>query len=192
MPNVSARGVTFDTNRPDKWTFLSAALELAEAFDFQNEKEAADRVYRPKGQQFSESEMLERLHRYCENPEAYVADRESKARALVDELRKKVEASKTISEENRRAWLNNIDAMYDYYLQYVTNEGAYQCVLETIAKEIKAARIEEIRVPLFQNFGIVLRDLTDVLENGRPPIDAELHIEKDGNDIIGVMRLRHA
>jgi hypothetical protein len=132
------------------------------------------------------------LHRYCDDLESYVKDRETKARALVDELRKKVESSKTISDENRRAWLNNIDAMYDYYLQYVTNESAYQCVLETIAKEVKAARIEEIRVPLFQNFGIVLRDLVDVLENGRPPIDAELSIVKEGNDIFGVMRLRHA
>jgi hypothetical protein len=192
MPNVSARGVAFDVNKPDKWTFLSAALELAEAFDFQNEKSEGDRVYRPKGQQFSESEMLDRLHRYCDDLESYVKDRETKARALVDELRKKVESSKTISDENRRAWLNNIDAMYDYYLQYVTNESAYQCVLETIAKEVKAARIEEIRVPLFQNFGIVLRDLVDVLENGRPPIDAELSIVKEGNDIFGVMRLRHA
>ncbi len=32
-PKVSGKGVSFDQTKPDKYTFLTAAVELLEAFD---------------------------------------------------------------------------------------------------------------------------------------------------------------
>ncbi|NPA29975.1 MAG: hypothetical protein GXO33_07320 [Epsilonproteobacteria bacterium] len=190
MPKVSDKGVMFDKNNPDKYHYLSAALELAEAFDFNPENER-EHVYHPKGVEMKPEEMLARLHRYCDDIEQVVAKREAKAREIVEDLRRRVGEATTISEEGRQAWLKNIDAMYDYYLQFVTNEAAYRCVLEKIASEIAAAKIAEIKVPLFQNFGAVLHDLVDVLENRRPPVDSELIIEKRDEGLFGVMRLKH-
>jgi len=190
VPKVSHRGVVFDKNRPDKFTYLSAALELAEAFDFKN-SDIEEHTYRPKGKTMSESEMMEKLQKYCDDIDSFVKQREEKARELVEDLRQHVQSATTLSEESRRAWLKNIDAMYDYYLQYVTNEAAYECVLDKIADEIKEAKIKEIKVPMFQNFGMVLHDLVEVLENKKPPIDSELLVEKLNDGFFGVMKLRH-
>ncbi len=190
LPKVSDKGVVFDKNKDDKYNYLSAALELAEAFDFKK-SDVEEHIYRPKGKTMSESEMVEKLQKYCDDIESFVEKRKERAKELVEDLRKHVKEATTLSEESRRAWLNNIDAMYDYYLQYVINEAAYSCVLDKIAQEIHDAKIKEIKVPIFQNFGMVLHDLVDVLENRRPPIDVELLVEKQKDGFFGVMKLRH-
>ncbi len=189
-PIVSDKGVRFDPNQPDKYTYLSAALELAEAFDV--EGEAHDIVYRAKTSQLSDTVMQRMLEKYCPDLEKYVKEREEKAKALVEELRQRVQEHKNISEEGRRAWLGNIDAMYDYYLQYVTNEAAYECVLQRIADEVSKAKIREIRVPLLNHFGLVLHELSEVLEQRKPPIDSEYHVEQTADGLFAVMKLRHA
>ncbi|WP_456451670.1 hypothetical protein [Hydrogenimonas sp.] len=188
-PIVSDKGVRFDANQPDKYIYLSAALELAQAFDV--EGEAHDIVYRAKTSQLSDTVMQQMLEKYCSNLEEFVKEREEKAKALVEELRQRVQEHKNISEEARRAWLGNIDAMYDYYLQYITNEAAYDCVLERIGDEISKAKIKEIRVPLLNHFGMVLHELSEVLEKRRPPIDSEYHVEQTPEGLFAVMKLRH-
>jgi len=71
--------------------------------------------------------------------------------------------------------------MRDYYLQYVTNESAYQCALNALADKIHNAHIEEITVPLGRNHGLVLSHLIDVLRDHKPPYDATFSVEeKDG------------
>lgn len=189
-PIVSDKGVRFDPNQPDKYIYLGAALELAEAFDV--EGEARDIVYRAKTSQLSDTVMQRMLEKYCPDLENYVKEREEKAKAMVEELRKRVQEHENISEEGRRAWLANIDAMFEYYLQYVTNEAAYDCLLERIAEEVRRAKIKEIRVPLLNHFGMVLHELSEVLENQKPPVDSEYHVEQTPEGLVAVMKLRHA
>ncbi len=189
-PVVSDKGVRFDTNRPDKYIYLGAALQLAEAFDVRGE--ARDIVYHPKTSELSETVINDLLEKYCQDLDKRVEERKEKAKNMGEDLRRRVSEATTLSEEARRAWLANIDAMYDYYLQYVTNEEAYDCVLERIADEIVAARIKEIKIPLLNHFGMVLHQLADVLENRRPPIDSEFQVEQTPQGLVAVMKLRHA
>lgn len=189
-PVVSDKGVRFDTNRPDKYIYLGAALQLAEAFDVRGE--ARDIVYHPKTSELSETVINDLLKKYCQDLDKRVEERKEKAKNMGEDLRRRVSEATTLSEEARRAWLANIDAMYDYYLQYVTNEEAYDCVLERIADEIVAARIKEIKIPLLNHFGMVLHQLADVLENRRPPIDSEFQVEQTPQGLVAVMKLRHA
>ncbi len=188
-PQVTDRGVSFDRSRPDKFIYLGAALQLAEAFDI--EGEAHDIVYRPRAFEMSESQIEKMLEKYCPNLDDYVKSREDKAKALAEELRKRVGEATTISEEGRQAWLKNIDAMYEYYLQYVTNEAAYDCVLDRVAKEVREAKIKEIRFPMENHFGIVFHDLTQKLETQKPPIDAEFRVEATPEGLMAIVHLKH-
>lgn len=190
MPNVSAKGVGFDQTKPDKYTFLNAAVELLEALSF-GPTETTQHLYNTQGKEYGASELMQMLEKYCDNIAEVFSTREEKSNALVEGLVSRVKKNSTISDDERRAWLNNIDLMRDYYLQYVTNESAYNCALNALAQAIHDARIKEITIPMFRNYGLVLHDLRHVLENRKSPIDSELNIENKDDEFIGKMTLRH-
>ncbi|WP_353663111.1 hypothetical protein [Hydrogenimonas sp. SS33] len=189
-PIVSDRGVRFDPSKPDKYIYLSAALQLAEAFDVRGE--AHDIVYHPKSSEFSETVINDMLQKYCPDLDKRVEERKEKARALAQDLKNRIESHPHISEEARRAWLGNIENMIGYYMQYVTNEEAYECLLERIADEVVKAKIKEIKLPLLNHFGMVLHHLAERLEQRKPPVDSEFHVEHTQAGLLAIVKLRHA
>jgi hypothetical protein len=75
--------------------------------------------------------------------------------------------------------------MRDYYLQYITNEAAYQCALNALADKIHDSHIDEITFPLGRNHGLVLSHLVDVLRDYRPPYDTTLSVEEKNGEAVG-------
>ena len=183
-PSVSARGVTFDQTKPDRYTFLNAAVELLEALSFEPTEDKKIYLYNVSGKERSGSELVELLKKHCANPEEAFANVQEKTNALIEKYTSRVKENDTITTDERRAWLGNIEIMRDYYLQYVTNERAYQCALNALADKIHKSHIEEVTFPLGRNHGLVLSHLVDVLRDHRPPYDASLSFEtKDGETV---------
>lgn len=180
-PKVSGRGVTFDQTKPDRYTFLTAAVELLEALSFEVTEDKKIYLYNVSGKEYSGAELVELLKKHCANPEEAFANLQEKTNALIEKYASRVKKNDTVSADERRAWLGNIDIMRDYYLQYITNESAYQCALNALADKIHDSHIEEVTFPLGRNHGLVLSHLVDVLRDHKPPYDATLSIEaKDG------------
>ena len=75
--------------------------------------------------------------------------------------------------------------MRDYYLQYVTNESAYECVLNALADTIHNSDINEIVFSLGNNHGLVFSHLIPVLTDHKPPYDAEFIWEQVNGETIG-------
>ena len=183
-PKVSARGVSFDQSKPDRYTFLNAAVELLEALSFEPTEDKKIYLYDVSGKERSGKELIDLLKKHCANPEEAFANVQEKTNALIEKYTSRVKENDTISADERRAWLGNIEIMRDYYLQYVTNERAYQCALNALADKIHKSHIEEVTFPLGRNHGLVLSHLVDVLRDHRPPYDASLSIEvKDGETV---------
>jgi hypothetical protein len=183
-PKVSARGVSFDQSKPDRYTFLNAAVELLEALSFEPTEDKKIYLYNVSGKERSGKELVELLKKHCANPQEAFATVQEKTNALIEKYTSRVKENDTISTDERRAWLGNIAIMRDYYLQYITNESAYQCALNALADKIHKSHIEEVTFPLGRNHGLVLSHLVDVLRDHRPPYDASLSIEaKDGETV---------
>ena len=81
--------------------------------------------------------------------------------------------------------------MKEYYYQYVTNETVYEAAIEALAKEIKEAKIELVEVPAFRNYGIVLKDLKDYMEQMKSPIDTQVEFVKTNDKIHIIARFTH-
>jgi hypothetical protein len=191
MPQCSNKGVGFDRTQPDKYILLNAAVELLEALSY-GPTETTQHLYNTGGKERSGAEIVELLRKYCDDLDALFASREEKTDHLIDELVDRVKERNDISEDGRRAWLNNIKIMRDYYMQYVVNESAYKCALDAMAKEIHDARVKEIVFPLYKNYASVLHDLTYVLGHLRPPIDADLKIEEIKGKLVGTLTIKHS
>jgi len=186
-PSVSAKGVSFDQSKPDRYTFLNAAIELLEALENTETVERKvdlrgmePKIYKPDG-------LLELLKKYCENVEDIFENREETTNELINKYRLRVQNNVNITEDERRAWLGNIDIMRDYYLQYVTNERAYECILRTLADKIHTSHINEIIFSLGNNYGLVFSHLIPVLTDHKPPYDAEIMMEKENGVTVGIL-----
>jgi hypothetical protein len=190
MPKVSSKGVSFDDTKPDKYTLLSPAVDMLEALSY-GPTEVTKHLYNTKGKDYSSDELLESLKKYCANINDVFASRDVKANDLIQELIDRVNTNDSLSEDERKAWLNNIELMSDYYLQFVTNDSAYKCALESLSQQIHEALIKEVRFPMFKNYGLVLHDLIHVLENRKSPIDASLSVENIDGEFFGKLSIKH-
>jgi hypothetical protein len=182
FPKVSQHGVTFDPSRPDAYAFLSAALEILETLR-EGEEGADVFVHTIRPAEYDGKSMVRLLEAYCNDVNEIFEAGEEKMREAIEAYRADVEKNPSLSADEREAWLGNVEAMRDYFQQYMTNARAYECVLHAIADIIAKKRIETIRVPLGRNYGLVLADLIAVLQDHKPPFDATMRIEK--GDTIG-------
>ena len=190
MPVVSEKGVGFDQTKQDKYTLLNAVVELLEALNF-GATETTQHLHQINGKEYSGNELLSLLKKYCSDLDDVFSSRQEKTDALKVDLIKRVNEHKHLSEDERKAWLNNIELMSDYYYQFVTNESAYNCALETLGQEIHDARIEEVTFPMFRNYGLVLHDLDYVLRHRKSPIDSVLTIETGRDGLFGRLAITH-
>ncbi len=190
MPKVSKNGVSFDHTKVDKYTYLTAAVELLEALSFGATK-TTQHLYNAKGREFTPSELLELLKKFCKNLDKVFEAREDKSNKLVQGLIDRVEENDSLNSDERKAWLRNIEMMRDYYMQHVTNASAYECALQVLANEIKVAQVKEVSIPLFRNYGIVLNDLQPVLGALKSPIDTDMKIETTSEGLLATMTFSH-
>jgi hypothetical protein len=188
-PTVSQHGINFDQTKPDKYTYLGAAIELLDALDFKDNGDKSLHLYHVDHKEYNSRQLLEALKKYCKNIDEIFETREEKTNAIIQEYRNKVKENERLTSDERSAWLGNIDIMRDYYLQYITNESAYNCILQALADRIHQANIEEITFSIGRNYGLVMGHLLEVLKNHKPPYDASLDfIEKDAT-VLGKLDL---
>ena len=191
-PKVSGKGVTFDQTKPDRYTFLNAAVELLEALSFKTKKDKKIYLYDVKKKEYNSRKLTELLNKYCGDLDAIFSSREEKTNALIKKYTKKVKNNDRLSKDEREAWLGNIAIMRDYYLQYVTNESAYECALNALSKKIHKSHIETITFPIGRNHGLVLSHLVDVLRDNKPPYDATLSVKDNNGVAVGELDMNRA
>ena len=191
-PKVSGKGVTFDQSKPDRYTFLNAAVELLEALNFEAKEGKKVYLHDVKKKDYSSRKLTELLTKHCGNLDPIFNSREEKTKALIKKYTDKVKKNDRLSKDERHAWLGNIKVMRDYYLQYVTNESAYECALNALAKKIHKSHIETITFPIGRNHGLVLSHLVDVLRDHKPPYDATLRVKDNHGVAVGELDMNRA
>jgi len=63
-PIVNQRGVNFDNTHPDRYPFLSPAIELLETLDFNAEQEEVH-LHEPRKTPYTGHELEEKVREYC-------------------------------------------------------------------------------------------------------------------------------
>lgn len=190
LPLVSHHGVCFDKSHPDKFIYLHAVLELLEALSY-GATEATEHLYTVEHKEIKEKELLADLEKYLPDLEELERLHQQKAHAFVQELEEKVQEAPALNNDEREVYIKNIEMMKEYYYQYVTNETVYEAAIESLALEIKEAKIEFLEVPAFRNYGIVLKDLKDYMEQMKAPIDTDIEFLKQDRGIHIIARFTH-
>ncbi len=191
-PIVSQHGVSFDKSKPDSYTFLQAAVELLEALSFESSDNKRMNLYNISTKELSAKKLTELLKKYCNNINDIFDSREEKTNELIKKYINQVKENSKLTPDERKAWLGNVAIMRDYYLQYVTNESAYDCALDALADKIHQAHIEEIVFPLGRNHGLVLSHLIPILTDRKPPYDAMMTAMENDSGIVGLLNMNRS
>ena len=191
-PKVSGKGVTFDQTKPDRYTFLNAAVELLEALSFEAKEGKKVYLHDVKKKDYSSRKLTELLTKHCGDLDAIFNSREETTNALIKKYTDKVKKNEKIHKDERKAWLGNIKIMRDYYLQYVTNESAYECALNALADMIHESHIDTVTFPIGRNHGLVLSHLVHVLRDHKPPYDATLRVKDNDGVAVGELDMNRA
>ena len=183
-PKVSQHGVQFDQTKPDKYTFMHAAIELLETLNSELKEGQELYLHTIDTREYTHDVLEEKLKYYCPNMEKVLETCEEKTDVLIAKYRKKVEENTHLNYDERTAWLGNIDIMHDYYMQYISNETAYACLLQKLADTLHEKHIAEMTFPLRRNYGLVAGHLILLLKEHKPPYDASLNVlVRDGMTI---------
>jgi hypothetical protein len=190
MPIVSKGGIGFDHTQPDKYIYLNAAAELLEALSY-GATETTKHLYKIEKHTLNGADILKILKKYVKNMDELITFRDKKAEDFIENLQNRVHENEHLTEDEKVAWLGNIKLMRDYFIQYVTNETAYEAALDALAEEIHVAKVKEISVPMFKNYAMVLHDLSEVLEHKKAPIDSKIEIVSTDKGLISVVNFFH-
>jgi len=191
-PKVSGKGVTFDQTKPDRYTFLNAAVELLEALSFEAKEGKKVYLYDVKKKEYSSRKLTELLTKYCGDLDAIFNTREETTNALIKKYINRVKKNEKLGKDERKAWLGNIKIMRDYYLQYVTNESVYECALNALADMIHSSHIDTVTFSLGRNHGLVLSHLVHVLRDHKPPYDATMRVKDNKGVAVGELDMNRA
>ena len=189
-PKVSQHGVSFDHSQPDRYIYLYAVLELLEALSY-GATGTTQHLYKTQKKDLNSQELLDGLKKYIKNIDEVMEQKEDNAHKFVEEYRDRVRKNTLITDDEREAWLKNIDIMKDYYYQYIANKTVYDAALNALADEIAVAEVEDVCIPMFRNYGIVLEDLQQALLEHKPPIDSNFEIVSEPKGIVGIACFSH-
>jgi hypothetical protein len=190
LPLISKNGVGFDHTEPDKYLYLHSALDLLEALSY-GESETTNHLYKVEHHDISSSELIHELKKYIPNLEDVFVQYDKEAHDYVHDLVIRVRENEHLTEDERTAWLGNILIMRPYFYQYIINKSAYISALNALGDEIHTAKVKEIVVPMFKNYGMVLSDLSETLAQKKSPIDSELKVQEKDGHITGILTLSH-
>jgi len=184
MPLVSKTGVSFDRTQPDKYKFLQAAVELLEALSY-GVTQTTQHLYKTQDRELTSSELMELIKKHMPDIENAFVKCDKKAHDFVHDLVDRVKVNDALSVDEKTAWLENIKIMRAYYYQYIINNRAYEAALQVLGDEIHDGNIQEVSVPMFKNYGLVVHDLVKVLEQRKAPMTSMLKIEQTTDGVVG-------
>ena len=193
-PIVDQHGVNFDKSEPDRYIFIQAVLELIERVELCDENACdgmIDITDHPE-KHFKGNELAELVKKHCsEKIETIISQKDQRLDTLIENYKHNVQNNSLLQNEEKEAWLGNIEIMTDYYRQFVQNEVVYECLLDILADKLYKMKIEEIVFELGNNFGFVFSYLQNVLSEHRPPLDVDMQIEVKNGKTVGHFYIRH-
>ncbi len=178
--NISKYGMDFDNNKEDKFVYLNIALQLLKALDH---KYIADKVYTfDTDSTYLDQKEVERMARhYCEDIDSVSSEAEEAVQHYLGYEIKRAKKSRSLSDDEKHAFVNNLNMMRSYMVQRAINKTVYYAIINRLVDVLKKGNIDYVIAPMFQKFAHVFHSIQGVLQNQKEPIYSNMEIyEEDG------------
>jgi len=171
-PTITHHGVSFDTNKEDKYVYLNIVVQLIKALDH---KYIANKSYfYEEPNRLSDDEIIQTLKKYCPNMDALLDKTNHSVEDEIEENKTRAHESSSLSEEDKEVLIKNINIMKEYMLQRAVNKAVYYCAMDILADIVKKDHIEYITTPMYHKYVHVLHSLQGSLRTEKYPIDTKM------------------
>jgi len=186
-PTITQHGVSFDTNKEDKYVYLNIVVQLIKALDHEyipNKSYVYD-----KPERLSDDEIIQILRKYCDNLDALLDKTNHNVEDEIEENKQRAYESNTLSEEEKKTLINNLNIMRDYMLQRAVNKAVYYCAMDVLTKIVERDHIDHITTPMYQKYVHVLHSLQGTLREDKHPIDTEMSFFEKDNKLFVTLKV---
>ena len=186
-PTITHSGISFDTNKEDKYVYLNIVVQLIKALDH---KYIADKSYvYQEPDRLSDDEILQILTKYCDNLNTLLDKSNHNVEDEIEENIKRANENELLPTEDKEVLINNINIMKEYMLQRTVNKTVYYCAMKALADIVKRDHIEYITTPMFHKYVHVLHSLQGSLRAEEYPIDTKMDFYEKKNTLYVTLKV---
>jgi hypothetical protein len=184
---ISHTGISFDTNKEDKYVYLDIATQLLEALDHDYIENKA--YMHTLEKHFSNDEIIAIVKKRCSDFDNLVNEIDHEIEELLDEDMQRAHTNCILHDEEKEILEKNIQIMHDYMIQRSINKGVYYCVMRHLADVVAKDHIDRITLPMQQNYMHVLHSLQGTLIKETKPIDTDLSIYEQDSKLYVTLKV---
>jgi len=176
-PMISQHGVQFKDGKEDKYVYLMISIQILQAIDksYEGHKSYS---YDTTTKRFSNDEIEEILNAHSPTLSDSIKKEEEYYSLKIAEEIKHIKERTNLSDDEKKAWVNNLDDMQDYRIQRAVNKIYYMHSIDMIKDIIMREKIKEIDAPFDEKYWHVLQTIQGSVEAGRHSKHTSLKIEK--------------
>ncbi len=173
-PIISQHGIFFKEGKEDKYIYLKTAVYLLLSID----KEAYKKYQGTPSESLSDQEIMDILKAYEPNLETHILEEEKRYEAHIEEMKEQAR-SHPLTEDERLAWLNNIEIMRPYLIQREINKLYYIHCIKAIKTIIHDEQLKEIDINFSLKNWHILTSIAGNLEYGVKSVRTAIKVEPD-------------
>jgi len=182
-PIISHTGIEFDTNKKDKYIYIDVVIELIEALDHDYFKDKTY-TYVANYKKITDDEKIRILKKYRKDLDEIMDKRNHNIEDEINHYLQRANENTVLNDENKEVLEKNIELMHDYLVQRSINKSVYYAAIEVLADLVKKDHIDYIITPMYHKFAHVLHSVQGVLIKQRVPIDTEMEIFKEDEQLL--------
>lgn len=180
---ISSRGITFDTKKEDKFLYLFSAVELLDAIDHTY---IGDRVYSYASEvrRWTGDLLMEKLRHHYDDIDTVINTAEASAGSYIDGMVERVRASTTVTEDERRVYVDNIELMRTYMIQRHINKRVYYAVVAQVVACLRHKNIAYISATMNAGCFHVMNTIQRCLRQQKRPLNSLFSFEREGDALM--------
>ncbi len=180
-PLISTGGISFDTEKSDKFIYLHSLLQLMKAIDH-DYSGGEPYVYQVEARMLKGSDISEMIRQCCPETAEVISEAKKEAGLYVDANLKRADGSLMLSKIESHVLATNLMLMQDYTVQRYINKRIYYHLVEKFIERLRHKKIAYISVPVHATYFHVLNTVQRGLRQLKSPINSNLSFYTEANN----------
>lgn len=185
---ISSGGISFDSEKKDKFIYLYSFMQLIEATDHDYVEEKIY-TYKAEAEPLKSDAIINALRPYCHDIETSMAKAQQSGESYVKEALVRARESVVLNDVEKRVLTNNIDLMHDYIVQRHLNKSVYYCVAQMFIDRLKHNRIDYISAPMNLSYFHIFNTLQRSLRQQKSPVNSKLSFHVESSELFVELKM---
>jgi len=188
-PIINEHGIFFKNGKIDKYLYLPISVRILRSIDKDHSTKKSHTIYVEDHDNFTDEDMLETIKKYEPKLEEHVEAEEKRYEQHIESIIEEVKSKEYLKQEERDAWLKNIEIMKPYLLQREINKLYYIHCIKHIKELIRKYEISEIDIEFTLKDWHVLESISGNLEQGHRAISTTIKVDtnRDNSRVVKLL-----